>query len=338
MVEIAVNGRFEGRRLTGVDRYATEVTCCLDGRVRVVRPRRSMSGLRGHLWEQFTLPRLLRNDELLWSPANSGPIRAGRQVVTIHDLSVLEHPEWFSADFVVWYRLMLPKVAHAARHLLTVSEHSRQSIIRVLGVPAHKVTAVPNGVNLRLFRPQNPEWVRRKYGLAERYILFVGAIDPRKNLERLLKAWGQMGDAARAQLVIVGGRAGIFRRVALNGTEKEVRLLGYVPDEDLPALYSGATLFVMPSLFEGFGLTVLEAMACGTPVVSSTAGALPEVGDGAAMQIDPTSVEDITAAMTRLLSDECLRGELRERGLLRASEFSWEKSARRIGEVLAANA
>ena len=117
-----------------------------------------------------------------------------------------------------------------------------------------------------------------------------------------------------------------------------MRLLGYVPDEDLPALYSGATFFVMPSLFEGFGLTVLEAMACGTPVIASTAGALPEVTDGAALQIDPTSVAEMKTAMVRLLSDECLRDDLRQKGMRRAAGFSWEESAGRVGEVLAANA
>jgi len=338
LVKIAVNGRFEGRRLTGVDRYATEITGCLDGRVRVVRPSKPKSGLRGHLWEQFILPRRVGRDELLWSPGNSGPISSKHQVVTIHDLSPLEHPEWFSTDFFLWYRLMLPRLARTARHVLTVSEHSRASIIRRLGVAPERVTAVPNGVNLSMFREQDPERVRRKYELPERYVLFVGSIDPRKNLGRLLAAWEQMGEEVEAQLVIVGAKGTIFRRVEMNPPERGVRRLGYVPDEDLPALYSGATFFVMPSLFEGFGLTVLEAMACGTPVVSSTGGALPEVADGAALQVDPTSVEELRAAMTRLLQDECLRSDLREKGLRRAREFSWQKAASRIGEVLAENA
>ncbi len=210
--------------------------------------------------------------------------------------------------------------------------------MQLLGVPPNKVTAVPNGVNLGIFRPCDARVVRRKYRLAGQYVLFVGSIDRRKNLGRLLKAWKQIDKPAEAELVIVGGRSRIFRSVEMKEEVSQVRLLGYVPDEDLPGLYSGSAFFVMPSLFEGFGLTVLEAMACGTPVLTSCGGALPEVADGAALLIEPTSVEEMGRAMQQLLRDDCLRHELRERGLRRAGEFSWERSARRIGKVLAENA
>lgn len=335
---IAVNGRFGGRRATGVERYAAELTGCLDGRLRVVRPRRSLQGARGHLWEQAILPSLLQHDELLWSPANSGPIRVQRQVITIHDVSVIEHPKWFSGGFALWYRLMLPKLAWSARHVLTVSEHSRQSIMRLFGLPADRVTAVPNGVNHEMFRPSDPEPVRRKYGLTDRYVLFVGSIDPRKNLKRLIQAWRGIPEARKAELVVVGARSGIFRQPDLSGLQQGVRMLGYVPDQDLPALYSGALIFVMPSLYEGFGLTVLEAMACGAPVLSSTGGALPEVADGAAVLVDPRSEPEMAAEIRCLLKDECRRQELRAKGLARAAEFTWERSAGQIGALLEAHA
>ncbi len=338
MIEIAVNGRFHGRRLSGVDRYATEITCCLQGRVRLIEPRRSHQGMRGHLWEQFVLPRSIRSNELLWSPANSGPVGFSRQVLSLHDVSVLEHPEWFSAGFALWYRLMLPQLARRARHILTVSEFSKAGIVRKLGIPAAKVTAVPNGVNLDMFRPTNATPVRRKYGLTQAYVLFVGSIDPRKNLQRLLEAWRMIPRLHAAELVIAGGTSRIFRRVEGHGGDERVRFLGFVPDADLPGLYSGANAFVMPSLYEGFGLTVLEAMACGTPVISSTAGALPEVADGAAILIDSTSTEALAEALLKVLNDDCLREELRASGLRRASHFTWERSARRIEAVLEANA
>ncbi len=338
LARIAVNGRFEGRRATGVDRYASEITGRLDGSVRIVRPRTNLRGARGHLWEQFSLPACVGVDEVLWSPANSGPIGVRRQVITIHDLSVLEHPEWFSSEFALWYRMMLPALAKRARHILTVSEHSRASIMRRLGVPARKVTAIPNGVNRQMFRPTNADGVRRKYGLAVRYVLFVGSIDPRKNLPRLIKAWNRNFRGDDCELVIAGTRTGVFRAVHSGEAGANIRLLGYVPDEDLPALYTGAEFFVMPSLFEGFGLTVLEAMACGTPVISSTGGALPEVADGAALLVDPSSVDEMATAMCTLHADECLQEALRAKGIERAREFTWERSAMGIHEVLEQNA
>ena len=336
--EFVVNGRFEGRRLTGVERYGSEMLRGLGTRVRLTKPRQTLTGLRGHLWEQLVLPRLLSQDAFLWSPANTGPLTVTRQAVTIHDLSVLEHPEWFNSNFRLWYTFLLPRLAQRARIVLTVSEHSRQSILRKLRLPDEKVVVVHDGVNMQQFHPCDPSAVRAKYGLSQRYILFVGSLDPRKNLERLLQSLMLLSDIRNLELVIVGSWSSIFRPVSVNRPKRRTRLLGYVPDEDLPALYSGATLFIMPSLFEGFGLSVLEAMACGAPVISSYAGALPEVVGDAAMQIDPTSVEGMAEAMRTLLSEDGLREELRQKGLERACLFSWERSAEQVWEVLSANA
>lgn len=336
--EIVINGRFEGRRLTGVERYASEVLRCLGQQVRIVKPERPMSGFRGHLWEQLLLPRELHPHQFLWSPANTGPLAVSRQAVTIHDLSVLDHPEWFAPSFRLWYLFLLPRLARTARIVLTVSEHSRRSIIRRFGLPEESVIAIPDGVNLRHFHPCDPSAVRAKYELAGQYVLFVGSIDPRKNLERLLQAWIRLADFKNIELVIVGSPGRIFRPVSMGGSTRRTRFLGYVPDEDLPGLYSGATFFIMPSLFEGFGLTVLEAMACGAPVITSYAGALPEVAGDAAVQVDPTSVEGMAEAMRTLLMDEGLRYRLGKKGMARAGLFPWEGSAQRIWEVLVSNA
>ncbi len=332
--EIVINGRFEGRRLTGVERYASEILRCLGPKVKVIKPHDVSTGLPGHLWEQFALPRELSKDEFLWSPANTGPLAVTRQAVTIHDLSVLDHPEWFAPRFRLWYMFLLPRLARTARNVLTVSEHSRQSLIRRFGLPEEKVTAVYNGVNLRQFHPCDPAPVRAKYELGERYILFVGSLEPRKNLERLLQAWVRLSDIRNLELVIAGSRADAFRPVSLSGSSRRTRFLGYVPEEDLPALYAGATFFIMPSLFEGFGLSVLEAMACGAPVITSHAGALPEVVGDAALQVDPTSVEGMAEVMRTLLAHEDLRSDLRHKGLERACKFSWERSAAQIWDVL----
>lgn len=337
-VKIAVNGRFVGRRLTGVDRYATEIVKCLGDEARLLTPRRSAGGVRGQVWEQLRLPRELEADEVLWSPANTGPLSVAKQVVTIHDVSPLQHPEWFSADFALWYRIMLPRLVSKARHVLTVSEHSRNSIRTMIRVPAEKITVVQNGVNSVMFRPQDGSRVREKYRLAHGYVLYVGSIDPRKNLGRLISAWSRISHHDDVELVIAGERGRAFRSAGLNKRAGNVRFLGYVPDSDLPELYAGAELFVMPSLFEGFGLTVLEAMACGTPVAASNGGALPEVSAGAALLFDPDSVEAMAEAICTLLNDDCLRADLVERGLRRARDLPWEKSAQQIREVLSQNA
>jgi glycosyltransferase involved in cell wall biosynthesis len=170
--------------------------------------------------------------------------------------------------------------------------------------------------------------------LPEDYVLFVGSLDPRKNLTRLLQAWNELADFPNAELVIVGSRTNVFRSIPIDSSLRCCRFLGYVPDEDLPGLYSGAVCFVMPSLFEGFGLTVLEAMACGAPVIAARAGALPEVTKDAAMLIDPTSVSGIAQALRTLLSEEGLRAEFRKKSIERAHQFSWERSAHRIWEVI----
>ena len=157
-------------------------------------------------------------------------------------------------------------------------------------------------------------------------------------MERLLQAWTRLSDIHGLELVIVGAHSSVFRPVNLGGSSRRTRFLGYIPDEDLPALYAGSTFFIMPSLFEGFGLSVLEAMACGAPVITSQAGALPEVAGDAALQIDPTSVEGMAEAMRMLLGDEGLRSQLRHKGMERACQFSWERSAEQIWQVISQHA
>ncbi len=336
--EIIVNGRFDGRRLTGVERYASEVIRRMGENVKVVKPGRLTTGFRGHAWEQLMLPRALRDEQLLWSPANTGPLVVTKQVVTIHDLSVLDHPEWFAPRFRAWYMLLLPRLARTARVVLTVSEHSRRSILHRFQLPDEKVVAIPNGVNLEKFHPVDPAEVRGRYGLRQPYVLFVGSLEPRKNLDRLLQSWMLLSEFRDVELVIVGSGGSIFRPVSIPTYIRRTRFLGYVPDEDLPGIYSGATLFIMPSLFEGFGLSILEAMACGAPVITSYAGAMPEVAGNAAIQVDPTSAEAMAEAMRTLLLDETLRAGLKKKGLDRACRFSWERSARQILDVLESNA
>ncbi len=336
--KIIINGRFEGRRITGVDRYASEILRRLGDRVEVIKPRRSLAGLSGHLWEQFVLPLSISGRDLIWSPANSGPIAVSRQVLTIHDLSPLEHPEWFTPAYSIWYRWLYPILARRVKCVLTPSLYVQQKVIHRFSLAAGRVPAVPEGVDPEMFHPTNSSSIQRHFLLPDRYVLFIGSLQPRKNLGILLEAWRRLKvEVPNVSLVVAGTTGHVFRRIELPAGMERVTFLGYVPEEDLPALYSGAEIFVLPSLDEGFGLTVLEAMACGTPVIISKAGALPEVAGEAAIQVDPYSINELTAAIKSLLSSEDLRSELREKGLDRARQFTWEQSAEQVWEVLSSH-
>lgn len=259
---------------------------------------------------------------------------AGR-VVTIHDVFAWSCPGTSSLLETLIYRCWLPHVLPDTDLVITDSKASKADIVRFLGIPRTKIRVIYAGVS-EAYRPQSEaavEFVRSKYGLPSRYILFVGSVEKRKNLAGLLQAYARLKSINHIPpLVVVGvaGRKGTAATKALNelGLEEEVNFAGYVLDADLPALYSGAELLVFPSLYEGFGLPPLEAMACGTPVLCSDASSLPEVVGDAAMKVDPYDVEGLAEAMKRVLADANLREELRARGLERARQFTWERTAR----------
>ena len=336
--EILINGRFQYRPLSGVERYARAVTAQLEDRTRLLAPGRALSGLTGHLWEQLVLPRSLPPGSLLWSPANSGPLLAHSQVVTIHDLAPLDHPEWYQPAFVAWYRMLMPGLAQRAVHIITQSNFSKKRVLARLGVPAVKVTVIPEGVDLAIFRPapqQVTSKVLSRLGISSPYLLAVGALPGRKNLERLLEAWKMILPIyPEMTLAVVGSRGRVFLVKTELEVSKRVRWLGYLEDRDLAALYSGALALLYPSLYEGFGLCLLEAMACGTPVLCSTAGALPEVAGEAALQINCRDTPALAAGLHRLIADPSLRADLRLKGLERAQEFRWEQTAQLVWSVL----
>jgi glycosyltransferase involved in cell wall biosynthesis len=319
-----------------VERYAREVTRRLPPETRLAQPGRSARGLAGHLWEQTVLPGLVGADRL-WSPANTGPLAVERQVVTIHDVLVLEHPEWYPRGFVLWYRVMLPRLARRARRVMTVSEESRGRLLRILGLDPQRVALAPGGVDLDQFHPLEPERqaeIRRRLRLPERYLLFIGGLEPRKNQLRLAQAWAQVsGFFPDVELVLAGG-PGKPSEGGQAGPGQRNRNLGYVDEADLAGLYAGAEAFLYPSLDEGFGLPVLEAMACGTPVIASSAGAIPSVAGGAALLVDPYDVDLIAQAICQVLTDPNCHAELRARGLVRAALFSWDATAHAVLEAL----
>ena len=258
-----------------------------------------------------------------------------RAVVTVHDVFPWSCPGTSTWLECLIYRRWLPRLLPRVNAVITGSQVSRAGILRFLKVAPEKVALVSPGI-APAFRPAGPalvEELRRQYGLPEHYILFVGSLGKRKNLAALLHAYAHVRSAGRKEPLVVAGPARTSYpslRQALRelDLESDVILTGYVPDSDLPALYSGAELFVFPSLYEGFGLPPLEAMACGTPVVCSNAASLPEAAGDAALMVDPHDVAGLAGAMLSVLSGGDLRQDLRERGLARAARFTWERTAR----------
>jgi glycosyltransferase involved in cell wall biosynthesis len=326
--QVVVNGRFLARRVTGVERYGREILRYFGSNYRVESTPRQ--GGMGHAWEQLVLPTKLSKNSILWSPANTGPLMIRNQALTIHDLSPLEHPEWFRGSFAAWYRLFVPILARRVRRVFAPSEYVKHKVMARFDVK--DVTVTPNGVDHSLFCPDAKQ---SKFDLADRYILFVGSLEPRKNLDHLLCAWNEIKvDFKETWLVIVGVSGNVFRSVNFSQKMERVRFLGYVEDETLAGLYAKATLLVLPSQNEGFGLPALEAMASGTPVIVSDGGALPEIVDEAGLIFCLSNPVGLKNALKECLSNARLRSELSEKGLVRARQFSWRTTAELVWKNL----
>lgn len=262
------------------------------------------------------------------------PLRSIPTVLTVHDL-IFRHLPQHHKRLNRWYlNWTLPLYCRRATHLIAISDCTRRDLMDAYGVPREKISVVHEAADSR-FRPQTADRigaVRRQYGLPERYLVFVGTIEPRKNLTRLLHAFEALQTEGLSDALVVVGKRGwlygdFFAQLERSPARRAVILAGYVPDEDLPAVYGGAQAMAFPSLYEGFGLPILEAMACGTPVACSGTSSLPEVAGDAAVMFEPTRTEAIVDALRRLLSDPELQRELRRRGLERAASFSWQRVA-----------
>ena len=327
--EIVINGRFLSRPVTGVERYGREILRLIGDRFRIEEPMRAMNGWLGHAWEQFILPSRIDTQSVLWSPANTGPLPIRNQALMIYDLSPLEHPEWFAPGFALWYRLLVPLLARRVSRILVPSHYVKQKIMEYFRVD--NVLVAPGGVNTEFFCAYASA---KKHDLPAQYILYVGSLQPRKNLGLLLNTWARIqNEFADTWLIIAGGMQSIFRPVSLPQMER-VRFLGYVKDENLPGLYAQASLFVLPSLDEGFGLPVLEAMACGVPVIASDASALPEVVGDAGLIFKLSEPDGLFNAIRKCLKSRELRFSLKQNGLARVESFSWQTTAELIWKTL----
>jgi glycosyltransferase involved in cell wall biosynthesis len=275
-----------------------------------------------------------KNIDLLHYPASTGCFFPPRPTVqTVHDLCFMRHPGWFPASKVFYYRQFIGPTARKADLILADSQSTAEDIRALLLVPEERIRVTPLGVGAEFYpRPQEEqETVRAKYGLPEQFCLFVGTLEPRKNLVRLIHAWDKAYEAGLPDLV-VAGRQGwkadpILAAISQVKHKNKLHLPGFIPDEDLPALLTAARAFVWPSLMEGFGLPPLEAMACGTPVLTSNVSSIPEVVGHAAMLVDPTSEGQLSQAMVALAHDDRLCASLSVSGRQQAALFPWTKTA-----------
>jgi glycosyltransferase involved in cell wall biosynthesis len=298
------------------------------------------------LWTHLRLSgeMLARPPDVLFVPAHVLPLLHPRHsVVTVHDLGYLRYPEAHRGNDRRYLHWSTRWNVRQARAILADSAATRADLLRAYAAPAERIHVVYLGRDESLVREQNPDVItaaRARYGICERYLLYVGTLQPRKNLARLIEAFARVHarPVTRLQLVLAGRRGwlydDLFRQVEKLGLAGRVLFPGYVADEDLAALYSGAMGFVFPSLYEGFGIPVLEAQGCGVPVMASNNSSLPEVAGNGALLVDPLDEDAIAAAMARLIAEPELRAELTRRGFENVRRFSWEKCARETLAVI----
>jgi glycosyltransferase involved in cell wall biosynthesis len=344
-----VNGRFLTQKATGVHRYAFEICNKLhefgvDFYVAVpknINPDYKFDfktvecgSLNTHLWEQISLPRYLKKQgsPLLISFSGGGVLNYSNQIVTIHDVSHVRHPEWFSKNYCRYYGYMMPRIAQKAHAVLTVSEFSKREIIDTLNIPAEKIYVIHSNVPFHN-KPSEDEILNYKRENEEKYILTVSSMDPRKNFVRLVEAFNNIEDKS-IKLYIIGMQFKAFNTPDLQKLIGEnVILPGYINDEALQKMYQNALFSIYPTLYEGFGLPPLESMTYGCPVIIADIPALKEVSGDAGLYTDPMNIEDMTTKMNLLAKDSELRQQLRVKGLEQIKKYSWDKSAKQVLEL-----
>ncbi|WP_428384686.1 glycosyltransferase family 4 protein [Nevskia ramosa] len=336
----AANTRILSGHTTGVQRYALELLARFGNQVHAVAPTKPRHGVNGHLWEQFVLPSKL-DGRLLWSPSNTGPLMIERQIVTLHDVVPIDHPEWLNPRFAAWYQFLTPKLVRRVRSVITDSLATRERILHYFPDVESKIEVVHIGVDQRFHErdASERESARKALGIpSPHYVFALGSLEPRKNLSRLLQAWARIEHRVPDDvwLVLAGARGKklVFGDVSFESLPPRVHLSGYVPDELLPALYSGAIAAPYLSVYEGFGLPPLEAMACGSPPLTGDRTSLPEVVGDAGVMVDPFDVDAIADGLLRLIENPSLRAQLSARGVVRAKAFTWEKTAAETWSII----
>jgi glycosyltransferase involved in cell wall biosynthesis len=305
----------------------------------------SEQGLKGHFnrltWTQFQSPKIYKElkSQLIFSPIAEVPLWSQcRSVVMVHDFIPLRFPKRFS-PLTPYHRYYIPQVLQQAEHIICNSQSTAQDIVKFCNISANKITPILLAYDSNHFRPIIEEDLQSRSPNNPPYFLYIGRHDPYKNISRLIFAFANLSSNREYQLWLSGPTDQRYtpflkKQVQELGIPNRIKFLDYVPYDDLPKIISGAIALVFPSLWEGFGLPVLEAMACGTPVITSNLSSLPEVAGDAAILIDPYKVEEITDAMQAIANDTRLRSHLSQLGLQRAKKFSWEKTGQATVEVL----
>lgn len=349
---VYINARFLTRSITGIERYSTELLKHLDSLIdsgaidskqfsfvmlapKNIKyelkfkyiPLKRVGNLTGHLWEQIELP-LYTRDGLLFTPSNAAPILKRQQVVTIHDATFFARPQTYSFTFSSWYKFLIPILGKVAQKIITVSSFSKNELVHYCQIKANKIQVIHNGKEQIFYQPPDESFFSNKGIISKRFILAVSSPNPNKNFSSIFKAIELLPELG-LDIVIVGD---LLPKVYANSNSQvsfpnNVKYVSRINDAELRALYEHAACFIYPSFYEGFGLPPLEAMACGCPVIVSKTSSLPEVCADAALYCDPYSPEDIAVQIKKLANNHALQEELKQRGLERAKQFSWEKCA-----------
>lgn len=361
MKKIAINGRFLTQPTTGVQRYAIELVKAIDkllnenlinnqkdSFVLFVPPgeKKELSlkyisisqigHLNGHFWEQIELPRYLKG-RLLLSLCNTGPLIVKNQIATIHDAAVFAVPSVYSFVFRNWYQTMMKKLAKGAKKIVTDSSFSKSSIMKYCNIMDSKIKVIYNGKE-HIVSVEPDDTIMQKIS-NKPFVLAVSSITRNKNFHSIIKALELLNEK-ELQLVVVGS---VNSKVFAKGMEffnnnniiyENIRFLGHINDKELKALYENALCLLYPSFYEGFGFPPLEAMACGCPVIASNAASLPEVCGSAVIYCNPYDPSDIAEKIKEVMANDSLRKELRQKGLLQAQNFNWEKCALEYIEVV----
>lgn len=351
-MKVVVNARFLTQKITGVQRYAIEISRelkkLLNNEVKFIAPSNIIhqelaeylevevvGNNTGLLWEQIDLNIYLSRNKkpLLLNLCNTAPLFYKKNILVSHDLIFIKNKKWFSKKFSGVFKFCMPFLLNNSLKIITVSDFSKQDIIKTFNTSPEKIEVVYNAVSNEFMKFSNENF-ENSYG---DYILTVASLlSPRKNLCGLIDAFERMNES-ELKLVIVGEKVKNFSdkkaldKIKLN---ENIVLTGFVKDKELLGLYKNAKLFVFPSLYEGFGIPPLEAMACGCPVLVSAVTSLPEVCADAAYYVNPSNTDEITKGMERILSDDVLRKDLIQKGYKRQADFSWEESAAKIAEII----